>query len=795
MNHSKACLVLTTIFLSILITPPVNAINSLATSDNKNADSSLLLSAQQLNQRGIEYLSSGKPKLALETWQQANKIYNQLKDKEGLIGTEINQAQAFQSLGFYRQSLLVLQSVKTKLEKEPSSILKAKALMSLGNTLKSLRVLTRKNNGDSQEVNLSAEDVLNEALQNALDTNDLLLASQIKLSLANTLELMNFKDKSIQKYEEIIESINTTPLLRIQAQVNLYRLELEKNVSLNTLAFVTNFKKDLALIPPSRSTIYANVNLAKIIQKDKKDGFENQELLTAVSELLRTAISQSRIIKDVRGEAQAVGALGDLYHNIGQNQNAQKLTEQALVLAESLPAPDIAYRLQWQLGRILNTPNSKNPNLAIAAYRQSISHLKTLRNDLNSSDADLQFSFRDSVEPVYRELVDLLLKDEDKVLITNIGAARDLIESLQVAEVENFLRQGCLDTYTVQLDKIDRSAAIIYPIVLPDRIAVITSIPQQPLRYHSKPIPTNEVASTVNKLRGIIEETRGGKLFDSKKEQEFQENSKLIYDSLILPIESSLQQSNIKNLVFILDGSLRNMPMSTLYNGKNYLIEKYNLALTPGLQLVPPQNSLGNKQYQAFLGGVSESRFDLDSIPTVREELESIAKLIPNQKLLDAQFSQSQATSNINSNSASIVHIATHGNFDSNPDKTYILTWDKLLNLNQFNDILQGRNNQIGKEIDLLVLSACQTAAGDDRATLGLAGVAVRARTKSTIASLWNVSDISTNILMKNFYHNLIVKKLGKAESLRLAQQSLLNDPLYRSPFHWAPFVLVGNWQ
>ncbi len=795
MNHLKVYLTLTTIFTSILITPPVNAISSLATPDNKNTDSSLLLSAQQLNQRGIEYLSSGKPKLALETWQQANKIYNQLKDKEGLIGTEINQAQAFQSLGFYRQSLLVLQSVKTKLQKEPSSTLKAKALMSLGNTLKSLRVLTKKNNGDSQEVNLSAEDVLNEALQNALDANDLLLANQIKLSLANTLELMNFKDKSIQKYEEVIDSVNTTALLKIQAQINLYRLELEKNVSPNTLVFVTNFKKDLALIPPSRSTIYAYVNLAKIIQKDKKDGFENQELLTAVSELLRTAISQARIIKDIRGEAQAVGALGDLYQNIGQNQNAQKLTEQALVLAESLPAPNIAYRLQWQLGRILNTPNSKNPNLAIAAYRQAISHLKTLRNDLNSSDADLQFSFRDSVQPVYRELVDLLLKDEDKILTTNIGAARDLIESLQVAELEDFLRQGCLDTYTVQLDKIDRSAAIVYPIVLPDRIAVITSIPQQPLRYHSKPIPTNEVASTVSKLRGIIEDTKNGKPFNSQKEEEFQKNSKQIYDSIILPIESSLQQLNIKNLVFILDGSLRNIPMSTLYDGKNYLIEKYNLALTPGLQLVPPQTSLENKQYQAFLGGVSEARFDLEAIPAVKEELESIAKLIPNHKLLDSQFNQNQAASNINSNNASIVHIATHGNFDSNPDKTYILTWDKLLNLNQFNDILQGRNNQIGKEIDLLVLSACQTAVGDDRATLGLAGVAIRARTKSTIASLWNVSDKSTNILMKNFYHNLVVKKLGKAESLRLAQQSLLNDPLYRSPFYWAPFVLVGNWQ
>ena len=94
-------------------------------------------------------------------------------------------------------------------------------------------------------------------------------------------------------------------------------------------------------------------------------------------------------------------------------------------------------------------------------------------------------------------------------------------------------------------------------------------------------------------------------------------------------------------------------------------------------------------------------------------------------------------------------------------------------------------------------MSACQTAAGDDRSILGLAGVAIRARTKSTIASLWNVDDTSTRILMENFYRNLVDKKLSKAESLKLAQLSLLKhtDTKYRSPFYWAPFVLVGNWQ
>lgn len=97
--------------------------------------------------------------------------------------------------------------------------------------------------------------------------------------------------------------------------------------------------------------------------------------------------------------------------------------------------------------------------------------------------------------------------------------------------------------------------------------------------------------------------------------------------------------------------------------------------------------------------------------------------------------------------------------------------------------------------IALLVLSACETASGDNRATLDLTGVAIEARTRSTIASLWKVNDKATQLLMVNFDRDLIIKKLGKAESLKLAQQSLLHHPQYRSPYDWAAFVLVvtGN--
>ena len=741
--------------------------------------------AWKLNQEGTALLAKGDANRALALWEQANKLYTQAQDTEGIIGTQINQAQALQALGFYRQASLSLQTVNTKLQQQPNSPLKVRGLYSLGTALKSLRVLEKK--GD----NLGAIATLKQALKIADSIGDRDTADKIKLSLGNTIQLLGTDryPEASELYQQLQSS--KLPLVKVQAQINLYKLQSAQNIVPNTLEFINQIDKELGAIEPSRKTIYAYVNLAETIRIEQKNSQSDRQIVLATARMLATAIGQARTIKDNRAEAQALGELGSLYELTSQHTEAKTITRQALIIAEGLPAPDLAYRLQWQLGRIISATKPQDSTPAIAAYRQSVNHLKSLRNDLNGSDADLQFSFRDSVEPVYRELVDLLLKNGNKIASQNLTTARDLIESLQVAELENFLRQGCLDTYTVQLDKIDRSAAIIYSIVLPDRVAVIASIPGQPLRYYSQNISQQNIEEKIAKLRTKIENPE----FSSRQEQTFKTQSKQLYDLLISPLTADIQKSNTKTLVFILDGVLRNLPMSVLYDGKQYLVEKYNLALTPGLQLVPPSEVAERESRQAFLGGISESRQGFTALPGVRSEIESIGQLIPNQKLIDEKFNNRQVASNLVASNSQIVHLATHGQFSSNPEDTFILTWDGRLDINGLQNLIQNRNNRSSKGIDLLVLSACQTAAGDNRATLGLAGVAIKARAKSTIASLWSVSDEGTQLLMLDLYRNLANPNLGKAESLKLAQQSLIRNPKYHSPFYWGAFVLVGNWR
>jgi CHAT domain-containing protein len=774
------------IAIDLSLVPPMLAIAD--RNSTTSIDNSILDTARSLTQTGAKHLTAGQPNLALTNWQQAYKLYTQINDREGIIGTEINQAQALQSLGFYRQALVLLRSIESKLQTEPSSALKVRGLLSLGNTLKSLRVLTIKNNRLDRGMKIGAKETLDRALKMAIELQDFRLAAQIKLSLANTLELLNDRQAAIQTYRETIEA-NSSPLAKIQAKISLYRLEADRYSALNTLKLATEIEQELNLLPIDRSSIYTYINLAKTIQKTQKNYITDRSLLLKINNLLNTAIARSKTIKDARSEAQAIGTLGNLHQSIGQDRSAKQLTEQALIIAESLPAPDLAYRLHWQLGRIRHQIDPQDPQ-AITAYQQAVRHLKILRNDLNASEADLQFSFRDSVEPVYRELVDLLLKNGNRTIASNLTIARDLIESLQVAELENYLRQGCLDTYTVSLDKIDRSTTIVYPIILPDRIAVITAIPGQSLRYHSRSISEAEVETTVKGLRAKLDNYE----FYAPQERAFHKQSQQVYDLIIAPVIEDLKKSNTKNLVFVLDGALRNIPMSMLYDGKKYLVESYNLALSPGLQLVAPQ-ATDRQQYRAFLGGISQSRQGFQSLVGVKQELDTIGNLIPSQTLLDAEFSQSQVTNKLESDSSTIVHLATHGEFSSDPEQTFILTWDDRLNLNNLDRLLQNRHVRADRVIDLLVLSACETASGDRRAMLGLAGVAIQARTRSTLASLWKVNDKATQILMANFYQNLVTKKLSKAESLRLAQQSLLRNPQYRSPYYWAAFVLVGNWQ
>jgi CHAT domain-containing protein len=388
------------------------------------------------------------------------------------------------------------------------------------------------------------------------------------------------------------------------------------------------------------------------------------------------------------------------------------------------------------------------------------------------------------VEPVYREFASLLLQPNANQ--EDIKQARTVIEALQLAELDNFFRDACLDIHPAQIDEIDTQAAVFYPIILSDRLEVILSLPKQPLRHYSTPLGATQVESILQKMYSS--------LYLGYSSPERLRFSQQIYDWVIKPAAADLNNSKITTLVFVPDGFLRNLPMAALYDGKQYLVEKYALALSSGLQLFP--QGLERQKPTALTVGLTEARQGFSALPGVLVELKQIAVELNSKILLDKQFTRQTFTQQMNATSFEIVHLATHGQFSSNPEETFLLTWDDRINIQDFDQFFQKRRVGILKPIELLVLSACQTASGDKRAALGLAGLALRSGASSTLASLWSVNDESTANLMSEFYRQLTGSNssITKAEALRQAQLALLKNPLFDHPYFWASFVLVGNW-
>mgnify|MGYP001794086936 FL=1 len=207
------------------------------------------------------------------------------------------------------------------------------------------------------------------------------------------------------------------------------------------------------------------------MQSGKATASMNQD----AARILARAIAYSETLKDLRAQAYALTQLSSLYEQTFQLDEALKLSRQALQIAQNANASDITYQAAWQVGRILKI-QGKNQE-AISAYDSSIKILKTLRSDLVAINRDVQFDFQESVEPVYREFVDLLLQSESSlnkqqtkgISQKNLKLARKTLEALQLAELDNFFREACIDAKPEQIDGIDKTAAIIYPIILDNR--------------------------------------------------------------------------------------------------------------------------------------------------------------------------------------------------------------------------------------------------------------------------------------------------------------------------------------
>lgn len=723
--------------------------------------------AQIYEVQGRLYLTRGQAEAALESWQKSADLYQQADNFSSSARSQINQAEALQMLGLYRRAIDQLEQLLASLP-DTDSALQIAAYRSLGDALRATGNLTR----SEAELRLSLE------LAQKTQQPNTIAATQ--LSLANTLAAQNNPEAALTLYQQ---ASSGTPTTRLRAQLNQLRLLTDANRDVEAQRLIPDLLTQIEQLPPSRTSIYARINLARSLMSRKSTPDQ-----VTIAQLLSGARQQAQILGDKRAESFALGTLGELYENVGQVADAQQLTESALNLAQSMNTADTAYLWQWQLGRVLKAQGKRTE--AIAAYADAVATLQLLRSDLVAINPEVQFSFRQGVEPVYREFVSLLLQPNMSLTAQELELARQTIESLQLAELDNFFREACLNAQPIPIDQVDEQAAVIYPIILPDRLETILSLPNGGIRRYTVPVAEAEVTRRASQMQTFLRQLSSSERVPALSEQ--------IYDWLIRPLKADLEDAQPSTLVFVLDGVLRNIPMTALRDRETgrYLIEEYAVALTPGLQLLSSQSS-GSEQFGVLLGGLSESPSpDFSDLPGVVNELGQISAEVSNQRiLLNDQFQDEAIRAAIQEISFPVVHLATHGEFSSRLEDTFILTWDNRITIDQLSRLLQASDVSRQRPIELLVLSACETAEGDDRAALGLAGVAVRAGARSTIASLWPLNDAAAPVLMVQFYQNLASGNITKAEALRQAQLALLADPQFNQPYFWSAVVLVGNWQ
>ena len=499
----------------------------------------------------------------------------------------------------------------------------------------------------------------------------------------------------------------------------------------------------------------------------------------------QAAARSAESLHNPRLASLAQGGLGRLDQRVGRPAEATKLTERALLSAQQAPAPDVSYRLEWQQARLAKQQGDV-PD-ALASYRRAVADLQSIRQDIPVEYRAGRSSYRVTFGPLYREFTDLLLRRsaahpaEAPALISE---ARDTIEKLKASELEDYYRDSCVADFEARRQSIASIApgsAVLYPISLPDRVELLVSFGQE---QHQFTIPVSEAA-----LTGEVQRFR--ELLEKRTTNEYLVPARQLYDQLIRPIEPVLAAHRIDTLVIVPDQVLRIVPFAALNDGRNFLIQRYATAIAPSMQLIDPK-PLAAAPRLALVLGVSKSVQGFVDLPNVPHEIAAVSKLEGGKTLMDASFSRASFAGELKRSPYNIVHIASHGQFATDPSHTFVLSYDAPLTMNDLEtDIKYGQYRD--KALELLVLSACETASGDDRAALGLAGVALKAGARSALASLWYVSDQAAGALVVDFYQGL-KQSMSKAHALQAAQQRLIAGERYAHPAYWAPFLLIGNW-
>ncbi len=566
-----------------------------------------------------------------------------------------------------------------------------------------------------------------------------------------------------------------------------------------------------AYILAGLARIYRNLNQPNIAIKYYKDSINKIEEIRHGIEGLPPELQKSFLDATVDFNRVKVS---DIYRQLAELLLSQKRDKEALNIQELLRRQEIRDFISTGKGatnkpQIPLTPTEKKvptfsqPLIALGNQIIACEGKNTQQcSNLRDQQSQINKQYKQQLQTLDKEIRDNRQKDDIFFNPKDIGKIRAIV-------------------------KAQPDTVMIYPLVTEKELQIQLYAQGDLVKTFPVPVGRKKLGIAVKEFRSLMENGAAGI-------PQVQAASQKLYDWLIKPIEGELKGSSVKNLVFSLDRVIRYVPMSALYDGKQYLIEKYTIYIAPSAELTDTTDKLpaGIQNSPVLAMGLSEKlpepHRDFPALHNVPKELDAIVRknatdkqgIYPGDKYLNSQFDFRTLRDNLKGHK--ILHLATHGVFNpESANKSYILlgsgeelTPDSIFALTGLSDI------------HLVVLSACQTAlASPDTQD----GVEINAfaynflynNAKSVIASLWQVDDSSTAQLMEKFYRNLAYSKtpITKAQALRLAQLSLLYgkqvtlDDIQRGgidvelvpgkqtstrssvshPYYWAPFILIGN--
>ena len=628
------------------------------------------------------------------------------------------------------------------------------------------------------------------------------------------------------------------PVIQIGAELNLVRMvpEAERLPRLVAVA------QKIDGVESSRVRARFRLNL----------GSQAAKLGPGALELAWRNLDQARTIAvqiaDLRMQAEALDSTAQLYEDSGRSEDALKITQQGLAIAgqlESGRVADLRINLEWRHGRLFNGLGQEEP--ALAAYQRAVDGIEATRQDIPIENQDGKSSFRETLEPVYLGLADLLFKKASRqpanARTDLLYRIRDTVELIKQSELQDYLGDRCEveAIHNGSQERVAPGVAVLYPIIFPDRTELLLETASG-ISWRSSIIKGNALRDVAVRFAGILR-TSGN----------FLPQAQQLYGWLLGPFEDALSDQRIHTLVIVPDGALRLVPMSALHDGKRYAIEKFAIATVTGLtmtnsetpapgaaaslvagmsrpgpvvgkiprttvaQILDPgaakaesSRGLGGSRNAAVLAedpipdtpGIAPAR-DSDkrteelreslALPGVKLEVQGLSRILSGTNLLDSDFTVARFQKEAESGAYRFVHIASHGVFGGTAEASYIMAYDDVLSMNVLQSLLKSERLR-RQPLELLSLSACETAEGDDRSPLGISGVAIKARAKSVLGTLSPVEDGAARLIMESFYKALTAGGISKAQALQQAQIELMRRRKYSEPIFWAPFVLIGNW-